>query len=168
MIKHLLGTFLLMLCFTSGEIFAQVPAQKMVPFTLFDVNGKPFTEKNISKDKLIFFLFIDPDCEHCQKAISDYNKNYEAFKQTSIYIISEGSFQILQSFLNKYAPGLSQKRNVTLLEDKKNTFISTFQPIRYPGMFLYDKDGKLLVYEDNDETIFRFVNFMKKQKNNKR
>ena len=168
MVKYLGYIFLLATCLMGGKVFAQVPAQKIVPFTLYDMSGKAFTDKNIPKDKLTFFLFIDPGCEHCQKAIGNYNKNYESFKQTNIYIISETNLEVLLLFLAKYAPRLSQKKNVTLLEDKKNTFITTFQPIRYPGMFLYDKDGKLLLYEDNEETIFRFVNFLKKEKDNKK
>ena len=167
MLKYIGYIFLFTFCLICGRAFGQEPAQKIMPFILYDVSGNPFTDKNIPNDKLTFFLFIDPGCEHCQKAIADYNKNYESFKQTYIYIISESKPEVLLSFLNKYAPGLSRKKNVTLLEDKKNTFTTTFQPIRYPGMFLYDKDGKLLMYEDNDETIFRFINFMKKKNNKK-
>lgn len=99
------------------------------------MSGKALTNKNIPTGKMTFFLFLDAGCQHCQKAIGDYNKNYESFKQTNIYIISESKLEILQSFLAKYAPGLSQKKNVTLLEDKKNTFIATFQPIRYRECF---------------------------------
>lgn len=162
MLKPVFYVLLFITCFISASSFAQVPAQHIVPFSFYDVHGKAFTNKDITKDKFTFFLFLDPGCEHCQKAIANYSNNYDAFKQTNILIVSESSIAVTQSFLQQYAPVLLHKQNVVILQDKQNTFVNTFQPIRYPGMFLYDKAGKLILYEDNEETIFRFVNFLNK------
>ena len=163
--KLLLFVFSLSLFLFSVQTFSQLPAQKLVSFKFYDMAGNAYTNGNVPKNKLTFFLFVDPDCDHCQKAIANYNKSYDEFKETNVYIVSQSSPQSVQSFLKKYAPGLYEKKNVVVLHDKQNTFVDTFQPIRVPGMFLYSKDGKLLLYEDNEETIFRFVNFIKKERN---
>jgi len=45
---------------------------------------------------------------------------------------------------------------VTMLQDTKNQFIIRFKPRKYPSLFLYDANKKLLDYEDNPENMFRF------------
>jgi hypothetical protein len=62
----------------------------------------------------------------------------------------------ITGFINKYIPNLTGKKNVTLLQDTKNEFIDKFKPRRYPSMFLYSAEKKLIGYEDNEESMFRF------------
>ena len=63
--------------------------------------------------------------------------------------------------MGKYGVKLKDKKNVTLLQDKQFQFISKFQPKKYPSMFLYSPDKKLIDYEDNDESVFRFLKLIK-------
>ena len=62
--------------------------------------------------------------------------------------------------MNKYRSNLNGKKNVTLLQDLKNEFIDKFKPRKYPSMFLYSAEKKLIDYEDNPETMFRFIKLL--------
>ena len=121
-----------------------------------------FTNKDLSKGKMLFFIFFDSECDHCRQAIKTINKEYKAFKKAAVYIISLDDHQKIYSFINKYGPGLKVQKNIVFLQDKYNLFVSKFTPRKYPSMFLYSEKSKLLQYEDTPENMFKFLNILKK------
>ena len=135
---------------------AQTPAQTVPVFTLYKLDNASFTNVNLAQNKMLFFFFFDPDCDHCQRAATNLNQQYADYKNAAVYLVSEASQAKIQSFINQYFQQLIKGKNVTVLRDTKNEFLTKFQPLRYPAMFLYSSNKKLLDYEDNAESIFRF------------
>ncbi len=103
-------------------------------------------------------MFIDPDCDHCQHAIQSIGEQYRAFKKTAFFLVSMFGPDKVNHFMDAYGSKLKGQKNVTILQDKSQQFISKFNPVRYPSMFLYSPGKKLLDYEDNPGTVFRLVN----------
>jgi hypothetical protein len=154
----IIALYLLVNLKVSAQISTQPPAQALPHFQFFRFNSRPFTDNDLPKGKILFFLFVDPDCEHCQNAVKGIGEKYPAFKKTSIFIISISDQNKFIQFMNTYGSKLKGQNSVTLLEDKLQQFIERFKPVRYPAMFLYSADKKLLDYEDNPESVFRLVN----------
>jgi len=138
-------------------LIAQTPAQTIPDFSFSKFDKTSFTNKNLATGKSLFFFFFDCDCDHCQHAMANLNEHYKDYKKAAIYLISLDDEQKIQAFMTKYAPVVNGQKNVTMLQDTRNEFIATFKPIRYPSMFLYSADKKLLDYEDNAESMFRFI-----------
>ncbi len=162
-----LKLFLLSWLFAASvHAYAQVPAQLLPEFKFFRQNNTVFTNADLPKDQFLFFIFIDPGCDHCRQAVKHISRQYSSFKQTAFFLISQESFDKLDHFISAYAPALKNKKNVLLLRDSLLLFISRFKPYRFPAMFLYSPGKKLIDYEDNEESVFRFVttinNAMKK------
>ncbi len=107
-------------------------------------------------------MFVDPDCDHCQHAINSIGQQNQAFKNTAFFLISMFGADKINHFMDTYGSKLKGQKNITILQDKSNEFISKFNPVRYPSMFLYSPERKLLDYEDNPESVFRLVNTIKK------
>jgi thioredoxin-related protein len=159
--KYVLQVLIIMLS-TVVNCHAQIPAQNILDFEFSRLDSSPFTNKDLGYVKMYFFMFIDPDCEHCQRAMKNIDQQYRSFLKTGIYLISLDENNKIRNFVNSYAKHLIKQKNVLILRDAKNQFITKFKPYRYPGMFLYSGEGKLLDYEDNSETIFRIVNSISK------
>lgn len=138
------------------NLSAQVPAERVPAFKFFKFNKTAFTDKDLPENKLLFFIFFDPTCEHCKMAIQKINKYYSECKQTAIFLIAIESEESIRSFLNSYGPNLINKKNVLILRDPQNEFIGKFKPRKYPSIFLYSKKRKLLLYEDNEEKMYEF------------
>jgi len=68
----------------------------------------------------------------------------------------------MDHFMNTYGSKLKGKKNITILQDRLQQFIAKFNPVRYPSMFLYSPEKKLIDYEDNPESVFRLVNAINK------
>ena len=116
--------------------------------------------KDLARGRMTFFMFFDPDCEHCQRAIKNIDSQYRSFEKVAVYLISQENEEKMKGFLNQYTKHLKSQKNVVLLMDTKSQFIVKFQPRRYPAMFLYSTDNTLIDYEDNSETVFRLVHFI--------
>ena len=146
----------------SAQISGQPPAQSIPHFQFFNFDNTSFTDNDLPKGKIIFFMFLDPDCDHCQHAIKSIGEQYQAFKKTVIFLISIYDKNKINHFIDTYGSKLEGKKNVTVLQDKLQQFIVKFNPVRYPSMFLYSPEKKLLDYEDNPESVFRLVNTINK------
>jgi len=143
---------------------AQVPAQSIPAFSFLGQGNKAFTNKDLAQGPPLFFLFVDPDCEHCQRAVHTIGEQYAAFRNAAMYVISLDSREKLSLFLDKYGGALKTQKNVLLLQDNLNQFIVRFKPRKYPAMMLYSPKGVLLDYEDNPESVFRIVNRLRPPK----
>jgi peroxiredoxin len=135
----------------------QVPAQTVPAFEFIRLDDSPFTQKDIPAGKMVFFVFFDSDCEHCQQAVRNINQQYKAFEKTAIYFVSLDPPEKMIRFMSIFGPELKKQKNVQLLHDKRNLFIARFNPRKYPGMFLYSPEGRLIDYEDNEGTVFRLA-----------
>ncbi len=145
-----------LILFVAFETFAQSPAQTIPEFTFYKLDKTPFTNKNITSGKEVLFIFFDVTCDHCQHTIKTLSTRINECKKISIYLISLEDKTAINNFLNVYGKNLPGQTNVTILQDLKNQFITQFGPRKYPSVFLYSAQKKLLLYDDEDQYLEKF------------
>jgi peroxiredoxin len=136
--------------FFKTDVSAQVPAKTIPSFTFKRLNKKEFTNKELEPGKLLFFVFFDSECDHCQRSIQYIDQHYGEFKKTPVYLITLDSLIKIDGFMNKYGINLKDKKNVTILQDTRDEFIRKFGPRKYPSFFLYSAKKELMLYEDSE------------------
>jgi peroxiredoxin len=154
--KYIFKTFVLLLLI-SVNVSAQGPAEKIPDFNFFKLNKNSFTNKDLESGKMLFFVFFDADCDHCQHAIQYISQHYQDFKKAAIYLITLDSQETINRFMTKYGSHLKDKKTVTLLHDPQYEFMRKFRPRKYPSMFLYSAKKELIMYDDNEQNLFRFT-----------
>ncbi len=160
--KNIVGSVMLFLT-TVTNLPAQVPAATIPEFNFFKLNKTPFTNKNLAAGKMIFFVFFDTDCDHCQHAIQYISQHNEEFKKSAVYLITLDSQEKITLFLSKYGNNLKGNKNITILQDLKNEFLPKFKPRKYPSLFLYSAKKELMMYDDNPKNLFRFTHYINKE-----
>lgn len=164
--KHFLKLIILFLCLLiTSESSAQTPAQTIPEFTFYKLNKTPFTNKNVTSGKEVLFIFFDVTCDHCQHTISTLSKRISECSKISICLVSLEDKTAITNFFNQYGKNLPGQKNITILQDTKNQFITQFGPRKYPSVFLYSAQKKLLLYDDEDmylEKFFKIINSPKK------
>lgn len=143
--------------FFSIGIIAQTPAATVPQFSFLKNDKTEFNNKDLSIGTKLFFVFFDTECEHCRHAISYIDKNYKQFSKVSIYLITLDDASKTDPFLAKYGSRIKAKNNVTILQDYKSEFIIKFRPRKYPSLFLYSAQNKLLLYDDDEKHLPLFV-----------
>ncbi len=147
---------LLLFLIISGTISAQGPAEIVPAFKLYKQDKSIFTNTNLAQGKMLFFVFFDATCDHCQHAFQYMNQHHREFDKAAVYFITIDNPATTAMFLNKYGNNLKGKRNSTFLLDLNNEFIRKFKPRKYPSMFLYSAQKKLILYDDSEQTLPRF------------
>ncbi len=151
---------LLALLFSSGN--AQQPAASVPEFSFEKQDRSVFTKKDIPSGSIAFFVFFDTECDHCRHAIEYLNDHQQELSKAKLYLVTLDSREKVGPFLEKYGGKLKKAKNTMLLFDTKNQFITRFGPRKYPSLMLYSKDGKLLLYDDEEKNLPRFIEKIKK------
>lgn len=152
--KFILTAFCFLFLYLSNR--AQ-PSTKIPSFTFYTINNSKFSNKQLEAGKKLFFIFFDSDCEHCQKAVEFLNLNNTQFKSAALYFITLDSPLKTKNFFLNYGMDLLNKKNVTILYDKNQEFINKFKPRKYPSLFLYSTNKKLLLYSDDEKELMKFI-----------
>ena len=154
--KFIVKTILLLLLI-SADVSVQAQAETIPEFNFFELNENSFTNKNLASGKMLFFVYFDATCDHCQHAISYISQHIEEFSKAAVYLVTLDSKEKITQFMSKYGPNLKNKKNVTILQDRKYEFLPKFKPVKYPSLFLYSAQKKLLLYDDNEQNLSRFT-----------
>ena len=159
----LLAFFILLISsFFSFHARAQsVPAPNIPDFTFYKMNGQSFSKKDLTKSKRIVIVFFDATCEHCQHELKLMSDRFDEFKKAEFYLVSMDNVRGIQWFMNKYAPRMNGRSNVTLLTDLNRQFITRFTPVQYPALYVYKPSGHLIKYYGQNSKmsdIIRTVN----------
>lgn len=158
--KKFLAVFLLIVLI-SVRTFAQTPVATIPDFTFYKLDKTAFTNKNIVPGKQSLIIFFDATCDHCQHAMEKYNQHYKELNKTPIYLVTLDNAASIKYFMTKYANNLYGSKNVTILQDLKNEFIPKFGARRYPSMFLFSPQKKLLLYDDEPKNVGNFLQKIK-------
>jgi peroxiredoxin len=145
---------------TSLETSAQRQAETIPKFTFYKLDKTPFTNSNLIAGKKKLFVFFDITCEHCQQVITSLNKRIDQCNNVSVYLVTLNNKIEINNFLNQYGKKLTITKNVTILQDSKNQFITIFGPLKYPSVFLYSEEQKLILYSDEDPFLEKFFKFI--------
>jgi peroxiredoxin len=109
-----------------------------LPITLMDSTKLVIREQS-GNVILIFFL---SDCEHCQREAESIKEKIEAFKNYTLYFISNERATSIKEFSDKCQ--LSNFPNVKFGKTELAMIISNFGAIPTPSMFIYSSDRKLV------------------------
>lgn len=159
------NTILVFILFAVINTSAQNPAQTIPSFSFKKLDKKEFTNKDIQAGKLIFFVFFDTHCDHCERAIQYISQHYNEFKMAAVYLITLDSAEKVKPFMKKFGDSLKDKKNVLILQDTRNEFIRKFGPRKYPSLFLYSVKKKLIMYDDNEQHLPEFIKKIKSSGN---
>jgi peroxiredoxin len=141
--------------FGVSGVFGQMttPPPAVLPEFVFQgAGGRMVTAADMPKGKAVLIAFVDVECEHCQQVVRHMNDSVALFGRVKLYFVSMAPADRLAGFARKYGPRLTFAE---WLRDPDARYMVKFHPVRYPSLFLYSADKRLLDYEDNVETIFR-------------
>jgi len=137
---------------------AQTRDSIMPDFKFFRLeDSSPFTKNNIDSKKKSIIILFDTSCSHCQDEIAAIGKQYSDFKNVNLYLVSMDIKTAIEVFMEKYGKELKGRKNVTVLQDSSNDFVPKFNPTKFPAMYIYSENKKLISYFGGQKDIKEIV-----------
>jgi peroxiredoxin len=156
--KHLVVAFICALFVFNAK--AQPLNQTLPNAVFYKKDGKPFSTAQIPTAKKTFIMFFDATCEHCQQVAMQLSKQSTKLSKVNVYLVSMDEFRSIDYFMSNFAKPLQGLKNVTLLQDKYQAFIPTFKPDKYPSMYLYGTNKRLIKFSSNDKEVSNLLALM--------
>ena len=118
-------------------------------FTLFQApDSTVFTNKELEKKKPTLIMIFSPDCGHCQHATTLLLQNISHFKHTQILMTTWLPYSEMLAFYKNYK--IADYPQITMGWDSKDFFLPYYHVSSYPGMVVYDKNGKYVTSYSGD------------------
>ncbi|MEP6734359.1 MAG: redoxin domain-containing protein [Chryseolinea sp.] len=98
-------------------------------------NIKDLTGKNV-------VILFQPDCDHCQREATDFQKNLSAFEACAIYFITAAPMDEIIEFSTKY--NLNGHSNVHFGFTPAPNILKNYGAISAPSIYIYSDEHKLV------------------------
>ena len=117
-------------------------SQPIPPFKMTVANNKVFDIESLPKGRPLILIYFDPDCDHCQKLMSEMFKNINQFKKAEIVFATFKPVTELDSVWKKYNVG--KYPNVKMGTENVTYYLRLYYDVTtLPFTALYDKKGNL-------------------------
>jgi len=117
-----------------------VPKNDRPNLTILLVDGQS-ANLRYQEQKMLLVLF-QPECDDCQREVTQIRKNIEAFKGYQMFFVSSHPPEVLKKFAVDYK--LADQPNVYFGQASVQAVIASFGQIVAPSLFIYDANGKLV------------------------
>ncbi|MBK8610276.1 MAG: redoxin domain-containing protein [Chitinophagaceae bacterium] len=121
-------------------------------FTITKIaDSSRFAKADLNKKKATIIFIFSPDCGHCQQKIKELIAENTRFKKVQIVMASPLEHQIIKKFYTEYK--IADYSNIIMGRDPSYFFGSFYSIRSLPGIFVYDKKGRLIKSLDGKSSI---------------
>lgn len=128
-------------------------AEKMPDIQLTTLDDKPFSRKDLKKQKTVFFFF-NSLCKHCQKNAKHLVEHADKLKDVQVVLFSSEPLKALKQFEEVYSMNKYDNYQVMHINDKD--IYKFFGSIQVPSTFIYNRHHEV-VNKIIGNTYFEFI-----------
>jgi len=149
--SRLFFTASLFFCFSAILFFpSRMNSQTIPPFKMTLSNSKIFNAVDLPKGKPLVLIYFDPDCDHCQKLMTELFKKINSFKKVEMVLVTFKSVTEVSAFEKKYST--SKYPNMRVGTEGTLFYLRNYYKlVKMPFTALYDSKGNYN-YSYMDET----------------
>ncbi len=138
-------------CFFAILFFpSTMSSQTIPPFKMTLSNNKIFNAADLPKGKPVVLIYFDPDCDHCQKLMTELFKKINSFKKAQMVLVTFKPVTEVTAFEKKYST--SKYANMRVGTEGTLFYLKNyFKLVKMPFTALYDRKGNYS-YSYRDET----------------
>jgi thiol-disulfide isomerase/thioredoxin len=153
----------MLLCSTLAKTQVADKTVKLPPFRMMQVNGEVFKAEYLPIGKPILLIYFSPDCDHCEKLMTDFVKHAEAFKKASVVMITYLPVERVAQFKKDYS--INRFSNIVVGTEGMTFFVRNYYNlVEMPFAALHDKNGNLIRSYERDVPLQDLSNLLNRLK----
>ena len=122
---------------------SRMSSQTIPPFKMTLSNNKIFKAGDLPKGKPLVLIYFDPDCDHCQKLMTELFKKINSFKKTEMVLITFKPVAEVAAFEKKY--NTSKYANMRVGTEGTLFYLKNYYKlVKMPFTALYDSGGNYI------------------------
>lgn len=111
-------------------------------FPLLKTDSTKFNSVSaVVKGRPTVVIYFSPTCSHCQHQAEEITGKIKDFEKVQFLMVSSYAIQDIRQYIASYA--LDHFSNITVAYDPSFSMGRFFELKSLPGIFVYDKKGKL-------------------------
>src|SRR5258705_3595949 len=140
----------ILFCFATLSFSLRVNSQTIPSFKITLSNNKTLNAADLPKGRPLVLIYFDPDCDHCQKLMTELFKKINSFKKVQMVLVTFKPITEVAAFEKKY--GTRNYPNMKVGTEGTLFYLRNYYKlIKMPFTALYDKKGNYN-YSYRDET----------------
>jgi thioredoxin-related protein len=140
-----------------------VASQTMPSFKIMLSDNKIFNADELPKNKPVLLIYFDPECDHCQKLMTELFKRINEFKKAEIVLVTFKQIGELSPFEKKF--DISKYPNIKVGTEGSGFYLRNYFGLeKMPFVALYDKKGNLSYSNKEQTAVDEIVKQLKKLK----
>jgi hypothetical protein len=129
----------------------RMSSQTIPPFKMTLSNNKIFNASDLPKSKPVVLIYFDPDCDHCQKLMTELFEKINSFTKAEMVLITFKPVTEVVTFEKKYRT--SKYANMRVGTEGTLFYLKNYYKlVKMPFTALYDEKGNY-IYSYRDETV---------------
>jgi len=141
----------------TGMAFSQtdsLPVYKQFPtvpaFKLMKADSSFIQLQDLTKKKASVIIIFSPTCGHCQHQAEAITSHIKDLKDVNFVFSTSYPVDEMKQYISSY--GLDRFPNITVVHDNLPIMGTFYKVESFPGVFVYDKKGKLVANFDTNVT----------------
>tara|TARA_R110000868_G_scaffold156380_1_gene383221 strand:+ start:6297 stop:6842 length:546 start_codon:yes stop_codon:yes gene_type:complete len=137
---------------------AKIKTSKMPLFEFVNLDSKPFSKYDLTKNKATIIVYFDPDCGLCEKSGKVFSTFKSIHKNANVLFVSHNTKEKILEYQDRF--NLNAISNIRFLQCNEDEFYNLFKEFNTPTYFIYNRKQELVKIINDDvpvETVLRYI-----------
>ncbi len=152
----LLAVALLLSCTQSRKETESADVGDLPAFMLTLTTGEQQMSNTLPGNLIL--IFLNPECDHCQRQAEDIRKNLVLFDEYTLYFVAADPLSAISLFAESY--DLAGLPNVKFAKAEVPDVTREMGPLGTPSVFIYSMDKKLVKKFDGETPVKEIAKFL--------
>ena len=128
-------------------------------YNLFNLDSTFQEQSFLENRKKTMIILFNSECDHCGNELAEIDKNIDQLLSVNILMISTEPINTIKKFTKDYR--IASQQNAHICKINSEDMFTSFGPISFPYILIYDSDKSLLKEFKGETSITEILKYLR-------